>query len=214
LSPLQQNYHGEYGPDPRRKGSMPALAAITLRRALSGAAITCLACLFLLLKANPAPAQTPEEQLKAAMLSHFSLFVEWPAEALPDAASPFVFCLLGADSLRPWLQKKLEDLRLNTHPVEVRHLANPDQAPECHLLYIDRAEEPRLGRVLDLLRQSSVLTVSDIDGFCQQGGMVALLLEGGRMDFDLNAEAAEAAGLKIDSALKRIARTVNCGKGP
>jgi hypothetical protein len=200
-------------PDPPAPPSkifpLPALAAMVTRRAAPGFSITCLACLLLLLQTMPAHAKTPEEQLKADMLYHFSLFVQWPDRAWPDATSPFIFCLLGGNTLQPWLQNHL---RVGNRRVEIRQLGNTEEAAECQLLYIDRSEQPRLQQILARLRNMSVLTVSDIEDFCSQGGMIELLVEDQQMRFDLNTEKADTAGLKIDSALKRIARNVNCGK--
>jgi hypothetical protein len=190
----------------------PASAAIKIHRAAPFMAIASLSCALLLLNARPAPAQPPEMQLKAVMLYHFTLFIDWPDRAFPNAASPFIICSLGEDSLQSWLRDKLGNLTIGVHSVDIRQLEHVEQAADCHLLYIGRSEQPRLQQILARLRNTSVLTVSDIDDFCNQGGMIELLTEDHQMRFDLNAEATEAAGLKIDSALKRIARNIDCGE--
>jgi hypothetical protein len=41
--------------------------------------------------------------------------------------------------------------------------------------------------------------------------MIGLLMEGRKVRFELNANAAAKAGLKIDSRLKRVAHSIDCG---
>jgi hypothetical protein len=55
-------------------------------------------CLLAALLADRAPAESPpgrEYELKAAFLYNFTKFVDWPAEAFPDARRPLAICLLG-----------------------------------------------------------------------------------------------------------------------
>src|SRR6516164_11122226 len=43
-------------------------------------------------------ADMPDEELKAAMLYNFDMYVTWPAAAWADANSPYTNCVLGDDS--------------------------------------------------------------------------------------------------------------------
>jgi hypothetical protein len=175
-----------------------------------GSTALLLAWLLLLLPA-PAYAQSEEYRTKAEMLHKFALFVDWPAQAFAEKTSPFLVCLLGEDSFGELLHQQLGGLQVGDHPVEIRQVGSGEQARDCHLLFISRSEEERLAEILAQLRDGNVLTVSDIDGFCEQGGMIDFITGNGRMRFDLNATAAKEANLKIGSGLKGMARTVNCG---
>ncbi len=53
-----------------------------------------------------------------------------------------------------------------------------------------------------------VLTVSDIDGFAEQGGIIGLSLNGERVEFTVNLRAARQAGIKLNSQLLRLGRVV------
>jgi hypothetical protein len=53
-----------------------------------------------------------------------------------------------------------------------------------------------------------VLTVSDRDQFAQSGGMVGLFVEGGKMRFAINVEAAQRARLRFSSRLPALAKRV------
>ncbi len=80
----------------------------------------------------------------------------------------------------------------------------------CHLLYISRSDEEGFPRILELLQDSPVLTVSDIRPFATEGGIVefALDLEKGTIGFHINHEAAKLAKLRISSKVLRLATIV------
>lgn len=172
------------------------------------------AMVVLLLGYTPVYAEATEYQIKAAMLANFALFVDWPPKAFATAASPFVACVLGNDPFGPWLKHELGE-RVGSHPVQIRYLEKAEAAPECHLVFISRSEQPRLGQELASLRNTGALIVSDcsdIDEFCRNGGMIGFVMEGRKVRFELNANAAAKAGLMIDSKLKRISGSAVCGE--
>jgi len=170
---------------------------------------------MLLLGYTPVHAEATEYQVKAAMLANFALFVDWPPTAFSTADSPFVACILGSDPFGSWLKHEL-GARVGSHPVEIRYLERAEPAPECHMIFISRSEQLRLKQVLTSLRNKTALIVSDarnISDFCRNGGMIGFVMEGRKVRFDLNANAAAKAGLKIDSKLKRVSGSTICGEG-
>lgn len=164
----------------------------------------------------PGPAETHEYQVKAAMLYKFAMFVEWPDQSFSSATSPFVVGVLGKDPFGPWLQREMGETSIGTHPVEIRHI-KPGEAAGCHLVFIGAAEPPRLREMLIRLRKTTtallISDVNDIRQFCRCGGMIGLVVEGGKVRFTLNSSAIVRAGLKIDSNLQRIALSTDCGRG-
>jgi hypothetical protein len=53
-----------------------------------------------------------------------------------------------------------------------------------------------------------VLTVADIDGFLDEGGMIQFLFENDRVRFAIDVNAASRAKLKISSKLLSLAHVV------
>ena len=174
-----------------------------------------LAIAMLLLGYTLVYAEATEYQIKAAMLANFALFVDWPPKAFSTAGSPFVACVLGVDPFGPWLKHELGS-RVGSHPVEIRYLEKAEAAPDCHIVFISRSEQLRLNQELASLRNTSALIVSDcsdISTFCRNGGMIGFVMDGRKVRFNLNASAAAKAGLKIDSKLKRVSESAECGEG-
>lgn len=166
---------------------------------------------FAALCSGSAQAQLADEyEVKAAFLFNFGEFIEWPMESA-SAAAPFRICVLGEDPFRENLRSSAGKRRIKGRDVEVLRPAASSEARGCQIVFISGSERRALRDILDSLRGSSVLTVGDMGGFAQSGGMIQLTVEEGRVRFEVNAEAAERAGLRISSRLLGLARIVRSG---
>lgn len=81
------------------------------------------------------------------------------------------------------------------------------------MLFISRSEDRRLAVLLANLRNAPVLTVGEADDFLGAGGMIRFCLEGNKVRFEINREAAESARLRISSQLLLLAKKVVGGNG-
>jgi hypothetical protein len=149
----------------------------------------------------------PEYEVKAAFLFNFTKFVEWPPSAFTDEHSLLKICVLGENPFGKTL-RSLTDDEVGGRRLSLVHPESLNNLESCHVLYVSRSERERLGPVLAALRNAPVLTVGDTPGFIDQGGMINFILEGSKVRFDVNQEAAERAGLKISSRLLALAKHV------
>ena len=78
----------------------------------------------------------------------------------------------------------------------------------CHILFISSSEEKRLAKILEILKDSSVLTVGEMKQFAQSGGMVNFTIKENKIRFEINVDAAVRAELKISSKLLKLAEIV------
>jgi len=149
--------------------------------------------------------QPTEYQLKAAFLFYFAMFVEWPQRAFADETSPFVIGVLGENPFQNDLTRTVQDKKIDEHPLLVREIRLPTEATNCHLLFISASEKKRLPEILESLKGTSVLTVSEVERFTEQGGMINFVLQGKKIRFQINKDAATASGLKVSSKLMNLA---------
>jgi hypothetical protein len=169
--------------------------------------------------AGPAPAQalpqaptSPEYQVKAVFLFNFAQFVEWPPSAFPDSAAPLVICVLGEDPFGPYLDETVHGERVQGHPLAVQRYRRLDEISGCHILFVGRQEQERLGEILDTLKGHPALTVSDAEGFSRSGGMIRFVTDRNRIRLRINLEAARDADLTLSSKLLRPAQIVRTGE--
>lgn len=165
------------------------------------------ALLMLLLPAAwPAHAQTSEAVVKAGFVYNFAKFTEWPASALPSGQA-VQLCLTGGDP-QSAVTSVMEGKLLQGRAMVVRRQVRPDDLRQCHIVYFTDADERRISESLRQIRGLPVLSIGDSEGFTEVGGMIGLVAEGGRIQFEVHAEVTQRAGLKISSQLLRLARTV------
>ncbi|WP_457391708.1 YfiR family protein [Roseateles sp. P5_E1] len=161
------------------------------------------AILLGLLSAQPAAAQSASpEALKAEVVYRLLMFVTWPADR-ELAGRPLQLCTVGEGRMDSALQS-LAGRPIRHLTVDVRHQARADQLAGCHLLYLP-TPQPALRPVLADL---PVLVISDVAVMLEQGAMINLQIEDGRIVFDVDLDAARRVGLAISTKLLRLARYV------
>ena len=166
---------------------------------------------FAMLLLGRTRAQSPtagEYQVKAAFLFNFAKFVEWPSSNLPDPSAPLRICILGRDPFGEELRNITKEKTVSGRKLQIDQVVDLRQARTCQILFIASSEKAQLKETLDALQGANVLTVSDTNGFLEQGGMINFVLENDRVQFGVNRKAAEKAGLKISSKLLSVAKLV------
>lgn len=166
--------------------------------------------------AQTSPVELPQYQVKAAFIYNFIKFVEWPEESFSEKNSPYVIGVLGTDPffesdlLLNYLNQAVEGKTINNREILVKP-ASPriSDFKDCHLVFISASEKNRMKEILAGLNQPGLLTISETDNFCEQGGMINFFMASGKVRFEINAKAAEKAGLKISSKLLNVAKIVS-----
>jgi len=150
-----------------------------------------------------------EYEVKAAFLLNFLQFVEWPAAGTTNASTPMVIGVLGDYPFGTALDETIKGETIQGRPLTIRRVRQVAEVKDCQLVFVCRSERSRLRDILAALRGTCALTVSDADQFCQYGGMIGLVNEGGRIRFEINQTAAEQSNVRISSKLLRLARLTN-----
>ncbi len=170
---------------------------------------------WLLLGGLDLPAQTnvsKEYQIKAAFIFNFAQFVEWPPEAFPEKETPLVVGVLGDDPFKGFLGELLHGEKAGNRPLGIEYYRRVEEIKQCHILFISNSESKRLAQILARLKDRSILTVGEADGFAVNGGMIRFLPEGSKVRFRINNEAARAVRLSISFKLLRLAEIVPAPK--
>jgi len=174
-----------------------------------------LACVVWLVGATAIHAQAvsaTEYELKAAMIHQFLSFVEWPEDVLaPDTHDSITVCVLGDDPFGSILDDLAEKQTVGGRPVSIRRGAELQVLGFCHAVFISSSERRRVAELLDALSNVTVLTVGDMDGFANDGGMIGLTSEDNKIHFAVNIDAVAASNLTVSSRLLRLATIVRRG---
>lgn len=145
-------------------------------------------------------------EAKAAFLLNFARYVEWPTPKL-STDQPIRLCLLGRGALGD-AAGSVEGRQAQGREVHVRALGLPEQAFDCHVLFLAASQAAQAAAAIRLLEGEPVLTVSDAEGFAVMGGHIGLVAEGERMRFDVNLAAMQRSRLKAGATLLQVARNI------
>jgi len=158
----------------------------------------------------PCYAQTGAQReygLKAAALYRIIEHVEWPTGSLPESQPTIQIGVLGQLPF-PECLEVLEGKTVQGRKLVIKRLADLSAAADCQVLLISASEKSRLSEIMTELQDQPVLTVSDVAGFAERGGMVNLVSEQNRIVLEINRKAAVRARLSLSSELLKLARVV------
>jgi hypothetical protein len=171
---------------------------------------------FLLCEASAGPweSETPrpvaqEYQVKAVFLFRFIQFIEWPKNTPQTNDATVCVGVLGDDPFGPALDEVVRNEVVQHRKLAVRRSSRPDDLKSCALVFVSRSEEGRAPGILSSLGAAPVVTVSEVPGFARQGGIINFFLEGKKVRFEINPQAAKRHGLKISSELLKLGRIVD-----
>jgi hypothetical protein len=156
-------------------------------------------------------AVSKEYQVKGAFLFNFAQFVEWPRAVFGGPKTPFEIGILGDDPFGPFLDALAQGETVGDRPLAVRRGRSAADLRGCHILFVSPSEAGRLTEVMAALGDASVLTVGEGEDFAKLGGVIGFVLDGKRVRFVANPDAARSRGLKLGAQLLSLAKIVRTG---
>ncbi|CAK0779374.1 Transmembrane protein [Gammaproteobacteria bacterium] len=148
------------------------------------------------------PGLVHENVMKAAYLFNFAVLTEWP-----KPFSTLNLCISAEEDLAQALNsivgKKVRGMDLN-----LVRLVTWRDISHCHILFLGEVDRLQVRDLLNRLRDSPVLTVTDVEGMMVEGVMIGILESADRLTFEVNLAASRRAGLIISSKLLHLARRV------
>lgn len=170
--------------------------------------------LFLLLWGLPGGAsaqQVGEYHIKAVFLTNLTHFVTWPDNGNSGQDHPFIIGILGPDPFESILDKAVAGETKNGRPLKIERYRHLDEVDlhRCAILFLHASQVEQWERIRPRIAGSPILTVADVQGFPERGGMVNLLKTGQKIEVEINREAVQRSGLVMSSKLLSLARIVD-----
>ncbi|MGB6199197.1 MAG: YfiR family protein [Candidatus Acidiferrales bacterium] len=145
---------------------------------------------------------------EAACVINLSRFIEWPSSAFENPRAPFVIGVIGKNPFGLDLARLAWQASADGRAIEVREFRAGDDLRGCQILFIGWPSQRLVAQILTSLEGSSVLTVSDADGFLNWGGMIEFSHQGEQVRFAVNDTAVKHAGIKASANLLNLASHV------
>ena len=152
-----------------------------------------------------------EHKVKAAYIYKLLKFVEWKnSTQIPESTTPINICVLGTGSITEAI-RLLESKQANGRTIHV-HKGNPSQKkPNCHVVFITRGERHNLEEVLLETYSNNKLTVSDMEGFAESGGMIELATIKDKVKLVVNKASIDNSSIRVSSKLLDVAVLIKKG---
>jgi hypothetical protein len=144
-----------------------------------------------------------EYPVKAAFIYNFMRYVEWPA-----ASGEMAVCVVGQDPFGPAIDAALAGKTVGARAVTLRRLPTAEGAASCAVVFVPATAMREWAKLRPRLRTEPVLSVGEARGFTEEGGVIGFVVESNRLQFEVNQDAATAAGLRLSSRLLSLAHSV------
>jgi hypothetical protein len=151
--------------------------------------------------------QLYEQKIKAGIVYNLLKYTIWPEEAIPNKNGKLQICLYGDDPFDGYLSP-LEGRTAQQIPIAITQLNNIKEAEHCNVVIIHRNQAKALTELLPHLDNKNILTVSDIEHFAQQGGMVELAKDGEKISLHINTNVINNTRLNIQGPMLKLAKIV------
>lgn len=140
--------------------------------------------------------------LISAYIYNFTQLTTWPSGVMEES---FTVCVVGQDPFGANLEP-IKSRKVNDKKIIIRHLSGSDSdVRSCNALFVSGSENRNLKTILAQIKGTPVLTMSDISGFSNQGGMVEFKLEDGKIGIWVALSQVRVTGLSISSKLLSLA---------
>jgi hypothetical protein len=157
-------------------------------------------------------AESSEYLIKAGFIYNFAQLVQWPSTSLSQGDTPIVIGILGTDPFGATLDRVLENKKLDGRNLVIKRLKWSKELKDlkdCNILFVSSSEKEHIAEVVNIVKLMPILTIGETPGFASRGVIINLILEGNKVRFEVNIEAAKQANLNISSRLLALARIVS-----
>lgn len=143
--------------------------------------------------------------VKAAFLFKFTSYVEWPPSAFMSTATTLNICLVGSsDQFNTTLSKVVQGESIDGRRIMVSQIQAGEKISGCQILFIGSPDGQRSAAILESVRGTPTLTVSNQPS----EGIIGFLILNNRVRFNIDAVSAAENGLVISSRLMTLAVNV------
>ncbi len=152
--------------------------------------------------------QSLEYKVKAAYLYNFSKFTDFPNDIASSQQNTFTICILGNDPFGSVITP-IKTKQAHKQPIELLYFSQMGPGVnQCKILFIAESESNKVQSILLALADSNILTVGESIDFASNGGIIGFVINDGRVQFQVNKQAARRARLEIDVRLLKLGQVI------
>lgn len=148
------------------------------------------------------PPDDPNLQFKKSFIWAFTKYIEWPASY---GSGDFTIGVLGDSPIMSHLdQLKSSYGKVDGQTINVVKYSNVSKIGKCHILYIPEGKSSSLSSVINKLKGTSTLIITEGEGLARQGAIINFVVRQSKIKFEINKKTAESYSLQVSSVLSDL----------
>jgi hypothetical protein len=175
-------------------------------------AVALIGCMILLQpwSARGGPVTGREYDVKIGFIYNFAKFVSWPQEVIDKDPHALVICYVADDpSIKVF--NKLDGKTIKDRTIKVVAFQEDTCLEQSHIIFFATHNKEYIQGILEQAKGRNILTIGEVEGFTQWGGVINFFEELNRLRFKVNLKAARREGLKMSSQILVSAQIVEEG---
>lgn len=164
-------------------------------------------CISLLSFTTSINAYEKEDKVKALITGKVAKFISWRE----NNSSKFVIGIYK-NQFNDVFDNLYSNATIKSKKVKIEYIKNIKNLQDVKILYISQASSAELKTILNYIKNKNILTISDIRGFAQKGGMIQLYTKNQRLKLRINLDNVQKENLKIKASLLRISDVIRESK--
>ena len=144
----------------------------------------------------------PEDEYKAVFIYNFTKYIEWPGNDISDS---FEIAIIGESEITIPLKEIAKKKLVNNRKIKIVVYQDVRDINMCHILFISASENKRLHDILQKVKNTNILTISDSMGFAEEGVAFNFVIDDGKLKFEINSNVINKTGLQVSSQLLKLA---------
>jgi len=140
-----------------------------------------------------------EDKLKAVILGKVAKYIEFKE----NNSSTFRITVLN-NQFGTLFDDIYHNKTIQSKPVKIQYIKDINELNATDILFISSANSWLIGDILQKIEGWGLLSVSDLRGFAQKGGVLQLYFLGQKLKLKMNIDALKREGLDADNTLLRI----------
>ncbi|MCK9492265.1 MAG: YfiR family protein [Sulfurimonas sp.] len=159
--------------------------------------------LFFLLFTTSLFSYESENKIQALIIGKIAKFITWEDES----RDTFIITMLH-NSFGDTLEQVYKGKQIKGKNVEIRYISDIKEIQKTDVLYVSNVTSIELDEILLKLKNTNVLTISDLRGFAEKKGIVQIYFASQKPKLKINLTSAKEQNLQIKSSLLQIADVI------
>lgn len=145
-------------------------------------------------------------EAKAKLIARLVFFCKWPPDI--NIENPDALLTIGAFEKNDIIDFLIEETKTKKFAgkyAKIIIIEDDESIKTCNLLFINDVSKKRLKKILEIVENLPILTVSDTRGYAEKGVMINLFTSGNKLAFNLNYTNLKKSGLHLPSRVLSVA---------